>query len=950
MRSIFTLFFFFLLSVALTPIFSQISVSGAVTDENGDVLSGAHVSLPPTTKFGITDREGFFQIDGVVSGSYILTISYTGVKTYSEPIDVEEENLSFKITLKDDPLNLQNVVVTGSFDPREQLESSTAITTLSTKRLRQTVPRGTADLLQAIPGTFTDPSAGEVFTRVYTRGISASAEDDMGWYYVSLQEDGLPVSLVQHSYYSPDLFHRVDITTEKLEAIRGGSAAITALNGPGGIYNFISQGPRDSFGGEIRIQGGVQGEGNPYYRIDGAVGDSFGNNWFYNIGGHYRRDDGARNTDFTFSKGGQLKFNIMKTHDRGYVKFYGKILDDFTNRYTGVAATDWNDPKAAFGQDFNSTALMMPAFSSNVPDARRLDEGATNRFDPSQGVHAQDRAFGVDMLYKLDQDWSVRFNLKHSRKNANWQTAISNARVTLDNFLVSALSRDFGFLFGGDTSAFGNLVFRDARSGSELARINNFGSLAIFQGEAPSFEYLDQGRLPNDAIMGTASWLKQNRSGEWMNQLSFRNKSEAHDLNFGFSSGFSDISLYTQGSLGYATYEPNPRMLRVTVENTDQPVIELSDANGLGNYGGLFFDNSRADVSQVAFFANDNWNITDGVHFDIGFRYETINHSGSKDRSAPFQQEGGVDRNPLTYYDNDILIPSGIDEFDFNYNYLSYSTALNYKFAEETAVFARFSSGNKAPELNYYFNNFANVPINQRGEVQRILQAELGLKYGTNDFSATATGFWSQLKNIGLADFVFDSQNGGVFYAPVQFNNSRTVGVEWETAYSPLSYLSFTFNGVVQRAIATNWTVYDAEGSIDTADDLVIDYSDNKLPFNPNIMFNLGAEYEQNKLNGFIRWQFMGEREGNVANAFQLPAYSIFNAGIGYDISPSLSADLLVTNLFNSKGLANFFGANTFGGRANDVTPEFVAANPDESFVVVPVLPRGSLVRLSYSF
>ncbi len=99
---------------------------------------------------------------------------------------------------------------------------------------------------------------------------------------------------------------------------------------------------------------------------------------------HYCRDEGARSTDYTFSKGGQVKFNIIKRNRNGYFKFYGKLLDDFTNRYTGVAATNWDNPQAAFGQDFNTTALTMPSFNSAIPDGRRLGEGATNDFDPSQ--------------------------------------------------------------------------------------------------------------------------------------------------------------------------------------------------------------------------------------------------------------------------------------------------------------------------------------------------------------------------------------------------------------------------------------------------------------------------------------------------------------------------------------------------------------------------------------
>ena len=94
----------------------------------------------------------------------------------------------------------------------------------------------------------------------------------------------------------------------------------------------------------------------------------------------------------------------------------------------------------------------------------------------------------------------------------------------------------------------------------------------------------------------------------------------------------------------------------------------------------------------------------------------------------------------------------------------------------------------------------------------------------------------------------------------------------------------------------------------------------------------------------------MGKREGNVANAFQLDAYSTFNAGIAYKINKNLSANVVANNIFNSEGLANFFGANTFGANANGATQEYIAANPDASFVVVPILPRATLLQLKYSF
>ncbi|MDW5287424.1 TonB-dependent receptor [Formosa sp. PL04] len=931
----------FLMLTQTFLIHAQSSISGTVSDVKNHPIPDATVIINATPNiYSITDSEGKFTLNRIPSGNYTLNISHLGFKPIKDKIEIGTDNLVFSFILEPDLLNLHTVIITGNFTPRDQLETSASVSILDSKQIQQVYPRGTANLLKNIPGTFADASAGEVFAKVYTRGISASAEDDMGWYYVSLQEDGLPVSLVQHSYYNPGIFNRVDLTTAKVEALNGGSSSIAAMNAPGGIYNFISRNSTEELNGEIQLQTGIQGEGNMLYRIDGVLGGALGNNWFFNAGGHYKYDDGARNTDFPFSKGGQYKFNLTKENSRGYFKLYGKYLNDYTNRYNGVAATDWENPTAAYGQDFNSTALLMPSFNSKIPDGRYLAEGGTNNFNPSNGVHATDLAIGFDLLQNLGNDWSITNNMKFSSKSANWQTAISNAFVSISDptayYLVS----------NGNPFPVGQIVFRNANSGTELARIDNSG---IFTGDPA--QYLTDGTLPNDAIMGTSTWYKDNEANEFMQQLTLTKTWNTNALNLGFSTGFSDTSVFTQGSFAFSTYENNPQMLQVTLENPGEPVMALSDEYGVSNYGALFFTNSRAKISQIAAYVNDRWEISDHLQLDLGLRFESITQKGSNDRYAPFTQNGGLDQNENTAYDNNILAPTGEqDTFNYNYSYWSYSLGLNYRLTDDASLFGRLSKGNKAPELNYYFNNFANVPINQAGEIQKINQVEIGLKSILKDFSFTSTLFWSKLSNIGSSNFEFDGDTSSIFYTPIQYNSSQTLGLEWETVYTPFQNFAFRFNGVLQNPKATEWTVYDAGGTVDSTDDTTTDYSGNILPFNPKLMFNFAIEFNRNKVSSFIKWRYIGKRQANVANAFQLDAYSIFDAGFGYIITKNLSANLLMTNLFNSYGFANFMGANTFGANANGVTTDFINNNPDASFIVIPILPRATLLQLNYIF
>jgi len=52
-------------------------------------------------------------------------------------------------------------------------------------------------------------SLGEIRNTVYSRGVSVGSNDGAsGYYYVSLQEDGLPVTNATFGNYGPDYFYR----------------------------------------------------------------------------------------------------------------------------------------------------------------------------------------------------------------------------------------------------------------------------------------------------------------------------------------------------------------------------------------------------------------------------------------------------------------------------------------------------------------------------------------------------------------------------------------------------------------------------------------------------------------------------------------------------------------------------------------------------------------------
>ncbi|MDR2920012.1 MAG: TonB-dependent receptor [Tannerella sp.] len=100
----------------------KITISGTITDENGESVIGANVIEKGTTNGVITDVDGKFSLS--VNNNAILQVSYIGYTTQEIPI---KNQRSFAIKLTEDSQALEEVVVVGYGTMRKSdLTGSTA--------------------------------------------------------------------------------------------------------------------------------------------------------------------------------------------------------------------------------------------------------------------------------------------------------------------------------------------------------------------------------------------------------------------------------------------------------------------------------------------------------------------------------------------------------------------------------------------------------------------------------------------------------------------------------------------------------------------------------------------------------------------------------------------------------------------------------------------------------
>ena len=116
-------------------------------------------------------------------------------------------------------VKLDQFVVTGVFNATEARKATTAITALTADLLSEQVAISADDMLLNVAGIFVNSSLGEIRGMVYSRGISADSSDGAtGTYYVSMQEDGLPITNVSFGNYGAGYFNRPDATLHRVEA------------------------------------------------------------------------------------------------------------------------------------------------------------------------------------------------------------------------------------------------------------------------------------------------------------------------------------------------------------------------------------------------------------------------------------------------------------------------------------------------------------------------------------------------------------------------------------------------------------------------------------------------------------------------------------------------------------------------------------------------------------
>lgn len=918
-------------------------IAGTVKGAKGEAMPGVTVVLKGANKGTNTDPNGAYSLEAP-SGS-TLVFSAIGYQTQEVALN---GRTTVDVTMAETTASLDEVVVTGVFDKRTALESSIAISKLDNKTIAKLAPNSAADLLSFTPGVYVNSALGEINNTVYSRGVNANqfaASGVNGYYYVSLMEDGLPVSNISSGVVVPDRFYRADATLSSLESVRGGSASITANNAPGGIFNYVSLTGLKPVN-EIRYKVGLEGDGiNLFNRLDGNLGGRLSTgNWYYNVGGFYRHSQGPRYPGYAQNKGGQIKANLVRTlANGGNVKIYAKFLRDRNGIPQNLPAVNYDNPRVIDGFS-NTDSYMLPAGASVQP---LWERGRTFTFDPSKLVLSQDVALGSELNLNLNNGWSLSNNVKGSLKHIEQDLTIMASPTSLTSVLTYAL---MGMVGPGQFS------LRDQATGRELAAVSaDFSRGPSFRVTSNSLP--NQQVLQNGVLFNFTNYIKSDVQ-ELIEQLNLNKKIGKHSVTAGtymaFTRFVADPTGTANTSLRPIQNRAAPLDIVWTLPNGTRQQVTGPLGYARWSGGGFAFRRAEANQNQIAVYLADGYQPTEQLNIDLGARLEYIGVKGANTNGVPNADanRGGLDGNALTLYDNGYYVKGPVVPFQSSLNLLSYSAGINYLLTRSSSVYARFSNGQKAPDLQFYTDNFTNPTASPEVKAQVVTQFEVGYKFKGSRLTGSVIPFYSRLSNIPVST-IAQNEDGSAYYTPVVYNAIRTLGLEAEANLNLAKGFSVNGNVTVQSAKAEvwqNWIV----GANGQTDDKLSDFNGNTAVNVPTLMFNLSPLYTFKKGFILLNYRYMGDRQANIANTFILPGFGQLNVSAGYELTKRLSLNLNVNNALNTLGIMNWMATTQYGltdaFNHNSFTPERRRESPNSVFQILPIQPRAYFLTARYTF
>lgn len=753
-----------------------------------------------------------------------------------------------------------DIVVTGSARAQRRFDVSYAVNSLGQDEVQKIAPKNLADLLGTVPGIQVEATGGEVQNITRVRGIPT----DRG--YLIFQQDGLPLyhEIDGVFFNSGDGMNRFDLMTDRIEVVRGGPAPIYASSAAA-IANIITVSGGPESRGKAQITLGDTG----LYRLDAVQSGPIGENTYYAIGGFLRQHDGYRDAGFPNDKGGQIRANLKHDLDNGFIKLSMQYTNDHNLFYLPIPVADPRNPSVSLDSliDYHTGTLNSPALR-NVNFKYRDGAGVTQSLnrDLADGRHI--RFFNVGLQYEGDFDgWQVSAKGGFTKGKSSFDAFYSTTNPADANTFAASYLTAARTAFGANVARLGYAI-----AGTNGATVYD---PAASQGLIMSGQY----RVSESDFYSGQADLSVTRK--------FETGFGTHDVRVGVYGSAYGNTLFQAYQDMLIEVKSRPRTIDLVAYSATGAVLGSVTQNGVLRYT-TTLNQGEADAKMVAIYANDTWDITDGLRVDGGIRKEWYDYEGFS-----LLTTGADLGDATTLADNATRAFSGaIVSRTLKPSATNWTIGANYDFTGNLGAYGRISNLEVPPQMGVVSTPTPTI-IKTKAR-----QYELGVKASFGIANLYVTGFYTKFDPFNASFIAFNPVTGRNDQAVPFIGEAIVKGVEVDGRINPVRW--FELAGSITYSDPQYRNLENSAGADPSA------VNGNQIIREPKFFGNLRPSVRfpvgEGELEIVGRYEWVGRRYVDLFNQTRLPGFETVGASAALSLG-KWRFQVVGDNLTNAKGL-----------------------------------------------
>lgn len=441
------------------------AVQGTITDQRGQVVTGASVTIAGLRINAATDRAGAYRLAAVPAGVHTLVVRLVGYVARRETVTVTAgETITLDLQLAPSLVELDAVVVSATGESERLARMPVAMGAVRREELATARPAHPSEIMNRMAGVWVNVTGGEG----HTTAIRQPMTTDPVYLYL---EDGIPSRST--GFFNHNALYEINLPqAEGIEVIKGPGTALYGSDAIGGVVSAATRPPSRTGELGLMMEGGAWG----FARVLGSASNTFGANGL-RADVNYTRTDGWRDGTAYDRQSATARW------DRSFASGRLKTVIAFSNIDQNTAGSS-----AILAPDFRN----VPTFNYTPISFRKVQALRVSTAYERQGARSliSITPFGRFNSMEMIPNWTLTFDPQRSKTDNSSLGLLARYRRdfgSLDARLI--LGADLDYSPGGRFERVIGTTSYQRTVDSSAAGVTRARVFTAFRDSTPVYDY-----------------------------------------------------------------------------------------------------------------------------------------------------------------------------------------------------------------------------------------------------------------------------------------------------------------------------------------------------------------------------------------------------------------------------------------------------------------------------